>query len=107
MGEGEAVPVDMLGGAGDGEGVGAVCFSRGGKFYEANGDLLSDSDLPFGFIYICRRINDGETCPVTYNQGDLDEEQVPATGGEYINAIKWSRFGNFYRTKWSGTGWIE
>ena len=107
LGEGEAVPVDMLGGAGDSEGVGAVCFSRGGKFYEANGDLLSDSDLPFGFIYICRRINDGETCPVIYNQASLNEEQVPATGGEYINAIKWSRFGNFYRTKWSGTGWIE
>ena len=33
LGEGEAVPEDMLGGAGDGEGIGAVCFSRGGKFY--------------------------------------------------------------------------
>ena len=26
---------------------------------------------------------------------------------EYLNAIKWSRFGNFAITKWSGSGWIE
>jgi len=113
--EGDAVPVDMLGGddaesQGD---VGAVCFSRNGKFYEANSGLLSPSNLPYGFIYICRRVNEGEDCHVNYSETELDAEQNPETDdlgktkAEYLNAIKWSRFGNFAITKWSGSGWIE
>ena len=41
----------------------AICFSRGGKFYEANGELVGPEDAPFGFIYLCRRISSG---PVSY-----------------------------------------
>ena len=114
--EGDAVPVDMLGGD-DGAGaqgdVGAVCFSRNGKFYEANGGLLSNSNKPFDFIYICRRVNEGEDCNVGYSDSDLDKELPPGTDddgnttAEYLSAIKWSRFGNFAITKWSGSGWIE
>ena len=48
-----------------------------------------------------------------YNDADLDAEQNPDTDdqgntiAEYLNAIKWSRFGNFAITKWSGSDWIE
>ena len=114
--EGDAIPVDMLGGDDEAEAqgeVGAVCFSRNGKFYEANAGLLSDSNLPYDFIYICRRVNEGEDCNVSYNDADLDAEQTPDTDdqgntiAEYLNAIKWSRFGNFAITKWSGSDWIE
>lgn len=113
--EGDAVPVDMLGdddGAGAQGDVGAVCFSRNGKFYEANAGLLSNSNKPYDFIYICRRVNEGEDCNVGYSDSDLDKELPPGTDdegntAEYLNAIKWSRFGNFAITKWSGSGWIE
>jgi len=114
--EGGAVPVDMLGGDNGAEAqgeVGAVCFSRNGKFYEANSGLLSNSNLPYGFIYICRRVNEGEDCNVNYSETDLDAEQIPETDdegntiAEYLNAVKWSRFGNFAITKWSGSEWIE
>ena len=47
-----------------------------------------------------------------YSDSDLDKELPPGTDddgntAEYLNAIKWSRFGNFAITKWSGSGWIE
>ncbi len=94
------------------EGTAAVCFSRNGKFYEANAGLLSNSNKPYDFIYICRRVNEGEDCNVGYSDSDLDKELPPGTDdegntAEYLNAIKWSRFGNFAITKWSGSDWIE
>ena len=69
----------MVGSSGSsGAGTGAICFSRGGKFYEANGTLEFDADLPYGFIYICRRLETGYTCPVTYGSGeDTKEEPSP------------------------------
>ena len=55
----------------------------------------------------------GNLLPDGDNDADLDAEQNPDTDdqgntiAEYLNAIKWSRFGNFAITKWSGSGWIE
>ena len=86
----------------------AVCFSRGGKFYEANGEFLGPGNAPYGFIYLCRRISSGHTCPVSYG-GDVNLKEEPSGSFEYLSAIEWSRYGNFSRSKWdnrNGT-WFE
>ena len=49
---------------------------------------------------------------IALGPSDLDKELPPGTDddgntSEYLNAIKWSRFGNFAITKWSGSDWIE
>ena len=90
-----------------GTGTGAVCFSRGGKYYEANGPLLSDADLPRGFIYICRRNSSGYTCPVTFGTGENEKEVPSPKSVKYLNAIEWSRFGNFSKSGWNGTAWFN
>ena len=78
-----------------------------GKYYEAAGELLSSADLPYGFIYICRRLETGYTCPVTYG-GDEDTKEDPSpTTIKYINAVEWSRFGNFSKSQWSGKNWFN
>ena len=86
----------------------AVCFSRGGKFYEANGELLGPGNAPFGFIYLCRRTDSGHTCPVSYG-GDVRLKEVPSGSFEYLSAIEWSRYGNFSRSKWDNKNdrWFE
>ena len=52
------------------------------NFYEANAGLLSNSNKPYDFIYICRRVNEGEDCNVGYSDSDLDKEQTPGTDDE-------------------------
>ena len=86
----------------------AVCFSRGGKFYEANGEILGPGNAPFGFIYLCRRISSGHTCPVSYG-GDVNLKEEPSGSFEYLSAIEWSRYGNFSRSKWDNRNstWFE
>ena len=76
---------------GDGDGTGAICFSRGGKYYEATGQLLSPADLPYGFLYVCRRISSGSTCPVSYG-GDENTKEAPSGSAQYLNTVEWSRF---------------
>jgi len=92
---------------GDGAGTGAICFSRGGKYYEAAGELLSAADLPYGFIYICRRLETGYTCPVTYGGDENTKEDPSPSTIKYINAVEWSRFGNFSKSQWNGTNWFN
>ena len=86
----------------------AICFSRGGKFYEANGEFLGPGNAPFGFIYLCRRINSGHTCPVSYG-GNVNLKEDPSGSFEYLSAIEWSRYGNFSRSKWDirNDRWFE
>jgi len=86
----------------------AVCFSRGGKFYEANGEFLGPGNAPYGFIYLCRRISSGHTCPVSYG-GDVNLKEEPSGSFEYLSAIEWSRYGNFSRSKWDNRNstWFE
>ena len=86
----------------------AVCFSRGGKFYEANGEILGPDNAPFGFIYLCRRISSGHTCPVSYG-GDVNIKEEPSGEFEYLSSLEWSRYGNFSRSKWDSKNnrWFE
>ena len=86
----------------------AVCFSRGGKFYEANGEILGPGNAPFGFIYLCRRIDSGHTCPVSYG-GNVNIKEEPSGDFEYLSTIEWSRYGNFSRSKWDSKNdrWFE
>ena len=87
----------------------AVCFSRGGKFYEANGEFLGRSNAPYTFIYLCRRISSGHTCPVNYHETIVDLKQAPEGRFEYLSAIEWSRYGNFSRSRWDNINerWFE
>ena len=86
----------------------AICFSRGGKFYEANGELLGPGNAPYGFIYLCRRIGPGHTCPVSYGE-NVNLKEEPSGNFEYLSAIEWSRYGNFSRSKWDNRNdrWFE
>ena len=86
----------------------AICFSRGGKFYEANGEFLGPGNAPFGFIYLCRRTDSGHTCPVSYG-GDVNLKEEPSGSFECLSAIEWSRYGNFSRSKWDirNNRWFE
>ena len=86
----------------------AICFSRGGKFYEANGELVGPEDAPFGFIYLCRRISSGHSCPVSYGT-DTKAKQNPSGRFENLSTLEWSRYGNFSRMKWDSRNnrWFE
>ena len=88
----------------------AVCFSRGGKFYEASGEFLADGNIaPYTFIYLCRRISSRYTCPVSYHKTAVDSKLEPNGNFEYLSAIEWSRYGNFSRSKWDDKNnrWFE
>ena len=84
----------------------AICFSRNGKFYEAAEEFVGPGNAPFGFVYICRRISSGHTCPVSYGSG-LNTKESPSGKFEHLNAVQWSRYGNFSTSKWSGNSWFE
>ena len=86
----------------------AICFSRGGRFYEANGELAGTGDVPFGFLYLCRRISSGHTCPVSYG-GDAKTKQNPTGTLENLSTLEWSRYGNFSKSKWDSRNnrWFE
>ncbi len=86
----------------------AICFSRNGKFYEANGDFLGPENAPYGFIYLCRRIASGHTCPVSYGS-DVNTKEDPSGEFENLSTLEWSRYGNFSRGKWDNKGkkWFE
>ena len=87
----------------------AICFSRGGKFYEANGQFLNNANAMYTFIILCRRISSRHTCPVNYHETIVDLKQAPEGRFEYISAIEWSRYGNFSRSKWDDKNdrWFE
>ena len=106
-GDGDAVEVGIGPPGGDGAGVGAVCFSRGGKFYEGAGQLEFSAGSPDGFIYICRRIEDDTRCPVTSPTADATTKEVPGAGVQYLRAVEWSRYGNFSTSKYGSNGWFQ
>ncbi len=86
----------------------AICFSRGGKFYEANGEFLGPDNAPFSFVYLCRRISSGHTCPVSFG-GDVNFKENPSGVFENLSTLEWSRYGNFSRSKWDSRNnrWFE
>ena len=82
-------------GVGEG-GRGAVCFARNGKFFEGSDELAANFSTPYEFIYICRRVSEGDTCAVTPDSDDVTAEFDinPLTEVEYLRRIHWGRFGN-------------
>ena len=91
-----------------GSATSAVCFTRGGKYYDANGEFLGRSNAPYTFIYLCRRISSGHTCPVSYGE-NVNLKEEPSGNFENLSAIEWSRYGNFSRSKWDNRNnrWFE
>ena len=100
--------------------VGAVCFARNGKFYEGSGTLNSGLGVPYEFIFICRRYFDVNTCDISYDQAEEDEDgegpkmvelggdegealsgdPVPSSEVKYLRRIHWGRFGNILLSKY-------
>ncbi len=100
--------------------VGAVCFARNGKFYEGSGTLNSGLGVPYEFIFICRRYSDVNTCDISYDQAEADDEgegpkmveiggdeeealsgdPVPSSEVKYLRRIHWGRFGNILLSKY-------
>ena len=108
-GDGDAVEVELGSSGGDNTGVGAVCFSRGGKFYDGAGQLEFLDGSPAGFIYICRRISDNTVCPVSSPTANAKSKDSPGAGAivQYLRAVEWSRYGNFSTSKYGSNGWFQ
>ena len=84
------------------ENLSAICFSRNGKFYHADGDFEDDGVLEF--MYICRRDFEGDYCSVDYGKDDEGNvaRQAPSAGDEnedYYRTVNWTRFGNVSTSK--------
>ena len=65
----------------------AVCFSKDARWYSANGEFISGTDIVTS-MYIC-----------------LDDDAIACSGDEpdvkYLYAVSWSRFGNIKLDKWN------
>ena len=97
---------------GTGEGSGAVCFARNGRFYEGNGLLLKPDDdpnsypQPYNFVYICRV--ELQSCPINPGETTDGYEKNPSdTKVKHLRSVKWGRYGNFSTGKWDGGTWVE
>lgn len=97
---------------GTGEGSGAVCFARNGRFYEGNGLLLKPDDdpnsypQPYNFVYICRV--ELQSCPINPGETTDGYEKNPSdTKVKHLRSVKWGRYGNFSTGKWDGGAWVE
>ena len=77
--------------------TGAICFSRNGKFFEADGDVeIDDSSVPYGFILICQRDANNPFCPVDYlNDPEVKPDLEIGSNTEFLRTINWTRFGEF------------
>ena len=83
----------------------AICFGKGGNYYKAtnalskvsNANVVIEGSSTPNYIIICTYKNaqkNGNKCPI----GGTNLEK-PA----YL--VKWSRFGNVSKFKWSGSDW--
>ena len=99
------------------DGTAAICFSRNGKFYGGDDTVIADDGTPINFILLCsaKRSDD---CNIGTNYGaskDIKDEPLPVMctstafgcginlGDQkklYLNAVKWSRYGNISKAKW-------
>ena len=79
-------------------GVGAVCFSKDGRWYSASNNLI-DGNVPITAIYICEKAVG--SCTTT--SGEIKDEV------EYLYAVSWSRFGNIKLEKYNSNRdeWIS
>ena len=70
------------------EDVGAVCFSRNGKFFEGAGTIAEpNSTIPYEFIYICRRSTAKTFCEAEYDDDTTGDV-------EFLRRVHWGRFGH-------------
>ena len=108
------------------KGNAAICFSRNGKFYEGDDVFIAKSGTPIDFIFLCSSKRSGN-CNIGARYGTSSEMNNPdpikcedenygcaVTDKKdlYLNAIKWSRYGNINKVKWrvkhDGTSeWME
>ena len=81
------------------ENIGAVCFARNGKFFEGAGALAETSSIPYEFIYICKRSDAINFCPVAYV--GISDDVEPTGNVEYLRRIHWGRFGHVSISKYN------
>lgn len=80
--------------------VGAVCFSKRGNYYNANGALASGTlKVPDEFIFICTRTTSSSNCEI--DDGEPNEGDVYAKKKKFLFSIGWTRFGDVSLEKWS------
>ena len=78
-------------------GEAAVCFSKDGRWYSADGNFINGND-PVSSMYICEKSI--QSC--TDDEGEIKEDI------EYLYAVTWSRFGNIKLEKYNSDtdAWI-
>ena len=84
---------------------GAVCFSKDGSYFKANGTLKNNLNVTVEnrstnqYLILCTTSNasNGGKCPLDQG-GGLEK---PA----YL--VEWTRFGNISKFKWSGSDWTR
>tara|TARA_Y100000992_G_C21199991_1_gene459931 strand:- start:6 stop:848 length:843 start_codon:yes stop_codon:yes gene_type:complete len=97
------------------DGEAAICFSRNGKFYGGDRTNIAQDGTPVNFIFLCS-VKRSDDCNIGTDYGlskDIKDKPDPvmctsATFGcsatdqknLYLNAIKWSRYGNIGKVKW-------
>ena len=99
------------------DGTAAICFSRNGKFYGGDDTIIADDGTPINFILLCS-VKRSDDCNIGTNYGaskDIKDEPLPVMCTStafgcginlddqknlYLNAIKWSRYGNISKAKW-------
>ena len=80
---------------------GAVCFSKSGNYFNANGALASGAEnVPDEFIFICTRTTSSSSCTID-GDGEPDEDTVYAEKKKFLFSIGWTRFGEVSLEKWS------
>jgi prepilin-type N-terminal cleavage/methylation domain-containing protein len=80
---------------------GAVCFSKSGNYFNANGALASGTEnVPDEFIFICTRTTSSSSCTIN-GDGDPEEGNVYAEKKKFLFSIGWTRFGDVSLEKWS------
>ena len=72
------------------KGEAAVCFSKDGRWYSADGNFINGDD-PVSAMYICEK----SIGSCTDDEGVIDVEI------EYLYAVSWSRFGNIKLEKYN------
>ena len=83
----------------------AICFGKGGNYYKAtnalskvsNANVVIEGSSTPNYIIIC-----------TYKNAQKNGNKCPTRGkalGKPAYLVKWSRFGNVSKFKWSGSDW--
>ena len=86
--------------------LGAICFSKDGRWYSASTNFL-DNNSPISSLYICEKkagscLTDGgdlkEMCVNVEKEDGVAQEDCM----DYLYLVSWSRFGNIRLEKYNG-----